>query len=92
MDEQQARAEGFTRGLVLYHFRLDRDNDEHLRTCGDVSVEHAEAWDGLYGCDTGCEYARLEAHISCPHGHAVDYEYGTFGEVADLVEDYQRTL
>lgn len=60
----------------------------HLKQCPEATVSHAEGNDGMYGCDTGCEYARLEATISCPHGFVdEEFEYGAFGELADLLAD-----
>lgn len=59
---------------------------EHLRACNPLTVSY-KGMDSVYGCDTGCEYARLEATITCPHGESEDYEYGQFGELADLLED-----
>lgn len=60
---------------------------DHLRVCHLLDVEF-EGTNGSYNCDTGCEYARLEATIRCPHtSGSVDVEYGEFGELADLMED-----
>lgn len=66
------------------------ESEAHLRACPDVSVAHVEGSDGEYGCDTGCEYARLEASLSCPHGFSVDHEYGAFGDLADILEEIAR--
>lgn len=57
----------------------------HLVTCPDVEVADPDAYNGMYGCDTGCEYARFEATIRCPHGHSEEYEWGDFGEIADIL-------
>lgn len=60
---------------------------QHLKACPEATVSHTEGNDGMYGCDTGCEYARLEATISCPHGFVdEEFEYGEFGELADILE------
>ena len=75
--------------LVTRYARQDADN-LHLRECPQLSVAYPRAWDGEYGCDTGCEYARLEAILTCPHGETENFEYGTFGEIAWLLEDLER--
>lgn len=75
---------------VLKAFRSEY-NTHHLATCPDVKVEHPEMNNGMYGCDTGCDYARLEADLSCPHGERYyDYEYGTFGQIDSLIEELDR--
>lgn len=60
--------------------------EKHLAACPDTTVTHIQGEDGYYGCETGCEYARLEARISCPH-HSEDYTYGEFGDLADLINE-----
>lgn len=57
----------------------------HLATCESTRVEHPEARDGLYGCDTGCEYMSLEADIVCDHGYKIEFEYGDFGDTSDII-------
>jgi len=59
---------------------------QHLSKCCDAAVTY-EGSDGSYGCDTGCEYARLEAVIVCPHGERDEYTYGWFGELADIIDE-----
>lgn len=73
------------RGWVMSMYR-QKFPDHHLSTCPQAQVSF-EAYDGTYGCDTGCEYARLEATISCEHDTTFDYEYGEFGELAELLRD-----
>lgn len=75
--------------LVTRKAREDA-SDPHLRRCPDLIVEHPDASDGEYGCDSGCEYAELTADISCPHGHSETFRYGEFGQIADLVEEMDR--
>lgn len=36
-----------------------------------------ELFNGVYGCDTGCEYVRME--IECPNCHKVAWDSGSFG-------------
>lgn len=65
------------------------DPERHLRTCPAAAVEAVEGTNGTYGCDTGCEFARLEAVVRCPHGVRADVEYGQFGMLADLIADME---
>ena len=64
--------------------------DAHLRECPDLSASQPEAENGSYGCDTGCEYARLGADLSCPHGHSEAFTYGDFGDLAEIIEELAR--
>ena len=79
-----------TAEMIVRRARAEID-DAHLRDCPDMAVAHPEAYDSSYGCDTGCEYVRLEADLSCPHGHAQRFEYGEFGDLAMLLEEMGRT-
>lgn len=86
-DEKVAR-------FVLKDFRegiVDRcpANARHLAACPDAKAMHVEGEDGTYGCDTGCEYARLTAQIECPHGMSYEHEYGDFGEIADILAEIE---
>jgi len=74
---------------VLDEYRNEQGHDEHLGECPNVTVRY-DGYTGSYGCDTGCEYIRLEAEISCLHGHSVEFEYGEFGEISDLIEDIEK--
>lgn len=95
LDADELSANERVAGWVLQQYRADckmrtsvaRPELTHLATCSDVIVTPIEAYDGLYGCDTGCEYARLEVVISCPHGEREEFDYGTFGELADILEE-----
>lgn len=62
---------------------------QHLQECNFSALLHPEGTDGTYGCDTGCEYVRLTATFSCPHGEEYEYEYGTFGELSWILEDIE---
>lgn len=59
---------------------------QHLPACPDMQVTVHSAADGDYDCDTGCEYLRFEATVSCPHA-SEEWEYGTFGELVWLLGD-----
>lgn len=102
-DESAARADALVTAFILRKFREDtRENEmsqlasfraqvtdaaRHLAHCDDARVEDEERTNGAYGCDTGCEYARLEATITCSHGCSEDFEYGEFGDLADLLAE-----
>lgn len=43
-----------------------------------------ELYNGVYGCDTGCEYVRIE--IECPHCKKVVWDSGAFGYYEDKEE------
>jgi hypothetical protein len=70
---------------ILKQFKRDFPTD-HITDCADISVINVDSEDGSYGCDTGCEYVRLTADITCPHIETPHhYEYGEFGELADII-------
>ncbi len=71
---------------VAEQYRADGMSNAHLRTCPDLAVTY-EGRDGVWGCDTGCEYWRFEATMTCPHGEREEYEYGDFGTLADILDD-----
>ncbi len=77
--------------FILRNFRADGIGGDatstHMRQCDSLRVVSHEMYDGEYGCDTGCECARLEAKLACGHGYTTDHEYGTFGEVSDILAD-----
>jgi hypothetical protein len=83
-DEKVAR-------FILREFRDNAESDleRHLASCPEVTVTHVEGENGTYGCDTGCDYARMTADIQCPHMPAVEFEYGDFGEIAFILEDIE---
>lgn len=62
----------------------------HLTKCPDTIIIVDSARNGTYGCDTGCEYVRFEATVSCPHGESCDYEFGEFSDLASIIEDMRR--
>lgn len=76
--------------VIVAKARENADS-QHLRQCPELMVTQADGSDGSYGCDTGCDYARLEARLSCPHGETEWYFYGEFGDLASLIEDMQAT-
>lgn len=68
-----------------YWFHSD-DDEPHLAHCSDVAVaplagEDGLAEDGFYGC----EYVRFHPVFTCAHGVSEEFEWGTFGELADII-------
>lgn len=61
---------------------------DNTHVCSETTVSFVEGADGFYGCDTGCEYARLEATLTCPHfPKGVEVEYGEWGRLHNLLAD-----
>lgn len=83
------RANQLVRNYIIDSYR-DANPKHHLATCDQLAVEEMDARDGSYGCDTGCEYVRFEAVLTCPHDEREEYEYGNFGELAYIIEDLER--
>jgi hypothetical protein len=81
-------SDALLRSYVLRRYREERST--HLASCPSTRVTEFDASDGSYGCDTGCEYVRLEATIACVHGAAEEFTWGTFGELAYLIEDVEK--
>jgi hypothetical protein len=65
---------------------------EHLATCPDTVVTDADLRNGTYGCETGCEYARLDAALTCPHGVTAEHRYGTFGDVGVILTEIDELV
>lgn len=61
----------------------------HLATCPDIDVIDPDALDGR--CSEGtCPRAELIATLRCPHGEEIDYEWGTFGDLNNLIALLER--
>jgi hypothetical protein len=88
-DEAADRANELTARFILRTFR-EEEAGHHLATCPTARVVEQDASNGTYGCDTGCPYARLEAVIGCDCGQRTDFEYGDFGDIADMLEEIYR--
>lgn len=75
--------------LNRYHENWSvRQGHPHLVDCPDAVVKDLDGENGIYGCDTGCEYARLTATIRCPHGYVDDdWGYGEFGDLAGILDE-----
>ncbi len=82
---QGDRADALVAAYVMDQYREEHPK-RHKATCADASTSEVDKQDGQYGCDTGCEYARLSTEIVCPHEPAEDYDYGEFGDIAGIVE------
>jgi hypothetical protein len=90
MTERNERVETLLRGFVLDEYRKEgRGLGEHLTDCPDLVVAELDANDGTYGCQTGCDYVRFEAVLTCPHGERTEWEWGDFGELAYIIEDLE---
>lgn len=75
---------------ITRHYREEGGN-AHLRDCLDMTATDVDGHDGAYDCQTGCDYARLTAVVTCSHGERdEDFEYGDFGELADIITDIER--
>ncbi len=64
-----------------------QDVRDHLKECPSLAVTAGEGESGGYGCDTGCDYARLEAEARCEHMGPYDVNHGWFGEFSDIYDE-----
>ncbi|GAA0853385.1 hypothetical protein ACFQVD_26625 [Streptosporangium amethystogenes subsp. fukuiense] len=71
--------------FILKTYREEGYND-HLTTCPDLTAQNPEGYNSQYGCDTGCEYVRFEATMTCPHGESDDFEWGDFDDLASILK------
>ncbi len=84
--------------LVLTIFKRDTDSvsnwsdaRQHLVECDSTRVEQPEVTDGLYGCDSGCDWVDLEAVMKCDHDEdGIRYVYGDFGSMDGLIYQLER--
>lgn len=97
MTERNERVEALLRAFVIKNYREDhgfcwRRNEctEHLPHCPDIRVAELDAHDSTYGCETGCEYVRFAATLTCPHGDRTVFKWGSFGELGDIIDDLTR--
>jgi hypothetical protein len=87
---QTQRANDLLLAFTLREFQSEHAG-EHLGKCLTAYVSELDPCNGAYGCDTGCEYLRLEAVISCECGsQAQEFTYGEFGDIAGLVGNLIR--
>lgn len=87
MTERNERVEALLAKWVLGFYRQKEVG--HLAECPDTIVGNCEVYDSTYGCDTGCDYLRVEATLTCPHGHSVHWEDGDFVELADVIAEME---
>jgi hypothetical protein len=74
--------------LSWQHTPEQRQQSDHMRQCATLRVTGFEGYDGLYGCDTGCEYIRLDGRVACDHYPAgAEFEVGEFGELKYWLQD-----
>lgn len=89
----QSDADAKVSRYVVGQFRSGHNGskaEQHLAECPTTRAQSCEMSNGTYGCETGCEYALLEAVMICDDGISADYEYGTFGDIADILADIER--
>jgi hypothetical protein len=98
-DEAAERANELVDRFIMRKFREDSADgadsrsawlrpsvaDLHLAACSTIRVVERDTQAG--DCGTGCETATLEAAIGCDCGHRTDWEYGTFGDIASMLEE-----
>jgi hypothetical protein len=92
-DETAIRANDKVARYILEQFKDDPDTEpaaEHLAACDSVRVTDPDAQNGTYGCDTGCDYTRFEAVITCDHGQRHEFQYGEFGMLSDIIWDLDK--
>jgi hypothetical protein len=92
-DDAAQRANDRVARYILAQFKNEPGNEaaaQHLAHCESVRVIDPDASNGTYGCDTGCDYTTFEAVIACDHGQQIDYEYGEFGLLSDILWDLDR--
>lgn len=74
-------------------YKAHEDADSHLKSCETADMD-LDMNDGEYGCDTGCEYLRMEARIKCEHTelvHTIDYgEFGTLYYLILELEEFEK--
>lgn len=91
MASGEERANELVARYIISHYREENGPcGDHLSSCPDITVTDADASDGSYGCDTGCEYVRFEAVLTCPHGESEAHEFGEFGELTWILEDLEK--
>lgn len=78
---------------LLREFILRKYQEEeygHLAQCPSLEVTELDASEGSSGYPTDCPTYRLEAELECLHGEQDTYDYGSFGELRDLIDDLEE--
>lgn len=74
--------------MSVEHSPKQRRQSDHLRECDSLRVVSFEGSDGSYGCDTGCEYLRIEGRVACDHvPDGAEFTVGEFGELDYWLQD-----
>lgn len=88
-------ADSFKR-YTSYGWTLRRDGKaaeadayDHLKQCPDATARDVTGEDGRCGEGT-CEMVYVQCVITCPHGHAFDWEYSESGSWAELYEEMSK--
>lgn len=87
-DEAAQRANERVAAYILEQFHDEPgggESAEHLAACDSIRVTDPDASNGTYGCETGCDYTRFTATIACGHGQQIEFEYGEFGRLGDIL-------
>lgn len=87
-DEAVDRANERVAAYILEQFHDepgDGEAAEHLAACDGARVTNPDASNGTYGCDTGCDYTRFTATIACGHDQQIEFGYGEFGRLGDIL-------
>lgn len=78
--------------LVLKHFKaepFETPTDEHMAKCPSLHV--SDYFTSGSQCDSGCESTNLEAELKCDH-FTSEFAYGTWGDMASLIEELEEDL
>lgn len=87
-EQEEQKANELVARFILRTYREPHQADnQHLKECPDITVDDPDAYDGTYACDTGCEYVRFEALITCPHGEREAFKWGDFGRLSSILEE-----
>ena len=89
-DESEQAPEHVEKALEEILERYVRANPSeflgHLSSCPDLQVKRTVAYDSMYGCETGCDYLKVEGVAWCPHKpQQVEFEVGDLGNSFDIL-------
>lgn len=74
-----ADADKLVERFVLSHL----DDGHHLKSCSERTIDYYTRGSQS---DTGAEYAKLEAEVSCSHKYTEEIEYGEWGDSDSIIE------
>lgn len=71
-------------------YKAHEDADSHLKTCETADMD-LDMSDGEYGCNSGCEYFRMEAKVWCMCDEVQQtIDYGEFGAISYFVRELEE--